>query len=415
MATQDSATTGALRYPWAPLPAEVAAAQVEDGSATTPEEILVLTDILARKTNTYIYDPLKRRQLAAGDGAPSLKPRPVKLDSIDALLAVDEDDTEAEEHEEEGKRQPGEEARPESGDAPASGEAGTRAAQREKRRRPDDAAAEEYAARRAARETRRKHEENRSEQYLLELRIRDQIAQAAQHQEPQQRHLDPQQHVPYYQPPSAAVTSSAPPLAATSAPPTPGAPPGPAAPCGAAAGLEQPYGANAALGAAQAYAWPATGTAAEQQHYYGAAASSSLPYTTLSAMHPTAAAFLRSGVEALPYSLPQHSVGKGGKGGKGGPGAKGKGKGFHNGQEICKEYHRKFGRCTYADRVNNPRGCRFYHASDEELQAAMARLGSDPRYDLYDEVCLLLWERRQQSGAGGVGCAPRGLFAPAEL
>lgn len=202
----------------------------------------------------------------------------------------------------------------------------------------------------------------------------------------------------------------APPTSIPCAPPTP---------CGGtAAALEQTYGAATAPGGApQAYAWPAAGVTPEQQHHYGAA-TASLPYGVLSAMHPTAMAFLRSGAEPLPYSLPQHSAGKGGKGGgggKGGPGAKGKGKGFHNGQEICKEYHRKFGRCTYADRVNNPRGCRFYHASDEELQAAMTRLGSDPRYDLYDEVCLLLWERRQQSGAGGVASAPRGLFAPAEL
>jgi hypothetical protein len=397
--------------------AAAGAAEVANGTQATPEEILVLQDILTRKTNTYIYNPLKRKQLAAGDGALALKPRPVQLDSVAALLAID--DTEDEEEEE---------ARGEAPPGPPAEATAARALRKKQRKCPDDSAAEEYAVRRDAREVRRRQEEARTEQYLLELRIREEIAQAAQ-QQWHRPNVDVDLRAPYYRPPSTAVTSSAPVAAAQ--PPTPCGAPGVEAQTASGtfqfaargAPVFEPPPMPYALGGLEAprYASPVAGGPdyAEQQQHGGAAA---FPNAALAAMHPTAVAFLRDATEPLRYTLPQQQGNgggaKGGGGTKGCGGVKGCGKGhggkaFHNGQEICKEYHRKFGRCSYAERTGNPRGCKFYHAEDEELQMGMARLGSDSRYDLYDEVCLLLSERRH--GGGGAGGAPRGVFTPAEL
>lgn len=111
--------------------------------------------------------------------------------------------------------------------------------------------------------------------------------------------------------------------------------------------------------------------------------------------HPTVHAFLQDATAQLPYLGVARAASVYAKksAGAGAPCRKGRGKGpsrkgFHHGQEICKKYHRNGGRCTFGE------GCKFYHASEEELSAALARVGCDRRYDLYDEVCLLLWERK---------------------
>ncbi len=326
-----------------------AEAQALNTSLGTPAELLVLHDVITRKTNKYIYDPLKRKKLAAG--VPSFKQ--VQLDGVAALLAAQ--DTE-DEDESEARSEP----------IPEAASAHGPPAQR-KRECPDDSAAEHYATRRAARDIRLQQEKLRSEQYLTELRIREQLAQA------------------YQWPPEFGAGLS---QASHLAPPAAASPP--VLPC-------------SVEGATQTACNPLFGVPnfAEQR--------GENPAAWHATMHPTALAFLQSATEPLRYNTAPPGKGAKSKGGL----AKGwgkSGKGFHNNQEICKEYHRKFGRCTYAERTGHPRGCKFYHASDEELRTAMDRLGSDSRYDLYDEVCLLLHERRR-AGAS----VPRGIYAPAEM
>ena len=105
----------------------------------------------------------------------------------------------------------------------------------------------------------------------------------------------------------------------------------------------------------------------------------------------------------------------GGKGARKGHYGKGSGKGYYNGQEICKEYARNNKRCTYAARTGNPRGCKFYHGSDEEMRAAAARLGWDNRrYDGYEALCVLLWERQHGTAWDAAAVSARGLYASAE-
>lgn len=345
----------------APSGALAVCAPVGDMSVGTPAEILVLQEIIERKTNTYIYDTLKRKQEAAGDGAAALAPLPVMLDSLSALFDDDEHDD-------------GAALQPMPSCHPPPGTPRHQRRERSARRRgkaPDDAAAEEYAARRAARETWHKEEETRSQQYLLELRIREQIAQAQQQQQAAaaaQELAAAQEHAQYYQPPDTAVASSA------------------------AVGYQQ----------------------TEEARWYAQAAAS--PASVLAATHPTAVSFLQSSVEPLQYVEPYLHGGKGGgKGARKGHYGKGSGKGYYNGQEICKEYARNNKRCTYAARTGNPRGCKFYHGSDEEMRAAAARLGWDNRrYDGYEALCVLLWERQHGTAWDAAAVSARGLYASAE-
>ena len=65
-------------------------------------------------------------------------------------------------------------------------------------------------------------------------------------------------------------------------------------------------------------------------------------------------------------------------------------RGFCAGRRICKDFHRNCGRCSYGERTG---ACRYYHATDEEFQAAVERGG-----DVYEAVCALLWERALSEG-----------------